>query len=618
MRGSKENNDTLSLWRRVARLSATDLGGAALIAILHALNRIGGTLLVLAGLLLAEIPWIAVNQPEHSDGFRLIQFHIVLTGALSIIAASTARRDAIISSPSLLMLGVNGWLGFLALASNDAQLYWPAALFVVSAVNFGYLLATDVKAEPEEAAAENAGDADDGLIPANFGVARDGGRLRGGLQSLGAIGLTVGLTFALLFFGGIYVLLLKAAIFDGDAISFARVMENLAHGAGGEAMAKAVITVVVLVIVYGGIFIIEAIVAALLKNKAAGSALDPDRDLTRAERAFAQDALGSLATYLDARRYKSSWRALYVVGVVGVIASFLAVPAAMMWAETVIFAALEPARAAGADPIFYSEPFWLGSMVGGFFAGALLFWSLYQVLGARHPEFGEYLFAKAGWNSMNNRPREPIELLQALVRHIRAKRIDIDDKFDPAAFLYSAFREPASIIYKATILSVVAAAALMAADVARYQLVDDESVAYSEYFRFASKRVEFADLDRVELRCMLFEPDDDGNVNLGVDYLLVEDGAFRIDLFVGSEEEPERLERLEALDAKLVSQGVEFARAESAGFLQGGKSSFISSCAQEIEARYSPQIAPRLIRLIRADRFADLKAPGDAELAPQN
>jgi len=415
----------------------------------------------------------------------------------------------------------------------------------------------------------------------------------------------VGLTAALIFFGAIYVQLLKAAIFDGSAVHIARVIDNLRAGAGDDVIARVAITIVASVVVYGFVFLTEILTNFLLKSRQTSRGIDVDRDLTHEERVYAQDSILQLADYLDARKYDGLWPALYAFGVVGVLASFLAVPAGLYWVESVVDAQLELQRAGGGDPIFYSGALYIGAIVGGFFAGALLFWSLYQFLGARTPTFGEYLFAKAGWNSANGRPRNPHELLWVLVRHIRGKLLDLDHPFDPAAFLYSAFRERESIIYKATALSLAAAAILFAADLARFEVVDDRGVSYSRYFQFASQRVEFSELDRVEVRCVLFSPDKKGKVNLGVSYILAKDGKFRIDLVDGTEGEAERLSRLEELDAELSALGVPIVRAKSAGLLQGKRSSFVASCREEINSRYRPDIAPRLINLLQVDRFAD-------------
>lgn len=576
---------------------------------LELLNALFGGALVLFGVLLAQQPWIEIAQPPNSDAFRLIQFHFLLTGGFALAGLKKEMRTGVLGSFAMLLLGANLWIAYFAVISGKAQLFWPVSFAAVSGINLAYLFATDTLKEEKVEEGESAEEFGDGLIPAAFGVSNSGAQFRGVLILLGWIALLIGLTVALIFFGSIYMTLLKAAIFDSNEISFAGVVENLRNGAGDDALARAVVAIAASVIVFGGMFLIEAIVSLLLRNKAASRGIDMDRDLTQEERVYAGESIRSLAEYLDRRSYGGLWPSLYAFGVGGMIVSFLAVPAGLYWAEWVADARLEPVRAGGAAPIFYSGATYLGGIVGGFFAGVLLFWSAFQFFGAHYPAFGEYLFAKAGWNSVNGRPRNPAEFLWVLVRHIRMGAIDVGKQFDPSAFLYAAFRERESIIYKSTALSVALAVVLTAADLARYEVVRDDGVSYSKYFRFASRNVNLAELDRVELRCFLFSPDKKGKVNLGVSYILVKDGEFRIDLLDGSERDPGRMTRLEALDARLSASGVEIRRARTAGFLQGAKSPFIAGCAPEIEARYDPQIAPRLIRLMQVERFTE---------APQN
>jgi len=569
---------------------------------LELLNALFGGALVLFGVLLAQQPWIEIAQPPNSDAFRLIQFHFLLTGGFVLIGLKKEMRTGVLGSFAMLLLGANLWIAYLALVSGKAQLLWPVAFAAVSGINLAYLFATDSLKEEKVKEDETAEEIGDGLIPANFGVANSGAQFRGALILLGWIALIIGLTAALFFFGSIYMTLLKAAIFDSSEISLAPIVENLKSGAGDDALARAVIAIAATIVVYGGMFLIEALVNFLLKSRQTSRGIDMDRSLTQEERVYAGESIRSLADYLDSRRYGGMWPSLYAFGVVGLILSFMAVPAGIALTERIADARLELVRAGGVEPIFYSGAIYLGGIVGGFFAGMLFFWSIIQFLGARYREFGEYLFAKAGWNSVNGRPRNPDEFLWVLVRHIRIGAIDIGKQFKPSAFLYAAFRERESLIYKSTALSVALAAVLTAADLARYEMVDESGVSYSKYFRFASRHVDLADLDRVELRCFLFSPDKKGKVNLGVSYILVKEGGFRIDLLDGAESDPARMTRLEALDARLSASGVKAGRARTAGFLQGDKPPFISSCAPEIEARYDPHIAPRLIRLLRAAR----------------
>jgi hypothetical protein len=282
-----------------------------------------------------------------------------------------------------------------------------------------------------------------------------------------------------------------------------------------------------------------------------------------------------------------------------VCASFAGAPLAIMGAERLAASFLESVRAG--DPIHLSAPLMAGGFIGGFFLGPLSVWALYQFLGARFGDFGEYLYAAAGWNSLNNRARTNEEMLLPLVRFVRAKTLDLRRRFDPEDFIHMAFRESEGLVYKSTLAACLFTIVAAAADIAYYQRVDDRGVSYAPYLTFTSKRVDLADLDRVELECALFGPDDEGEIGLRLAYALVEDSAFRINLLDGPPFDAGDLANLERLDAALGAAGRPIIRAERSGWRLFARKGFIDTCAQEITARYEPEIAARLIRLLRAD-----------------
>jgi len=580
--------------------------GVWLRAFLRLLNSALAIAMIVAGTALAYLPWINVAQAPGSDAFGLIQVHFLLTGAFSLWAVSSARRDGLIASFSLLMLGLNAWLAFLALIAPDKALLWAVIFAVVSAVNYGFLLVSDVKtAEPGESLAAppdpEAAD-DDGLVAPDYGAAKpiaSDGRAQAAVM---LIVLQIGLTLALLFFGALYGALLKEVIIERNEISVAKLIESLAGGAANEAL----IIIVVTVAAYGVLHAVAAIISWLIKNKDGRGPGAFDRLLSRAERDYISNARLALERYLEALTYKPLWRALYVAGVIGVIVSFTATPLAVVMLETMIDELLRRSGAAGGAALHYAGALYIGGVVGGFFAGGGLLWSLFQWLGARYPQFGEYLFAGAGWNSLNNRPRTLEELVFVLVRHVRAGLLDVQKPFEPFVFLVGSFRERESIVYKSTAWAVIATVFLAAADLTRFELVDERGVTYAHYLQMSSRRVEFSELDRIEVRCVLYRPDKQGRINLGLDYLLVKDGAFRIDLLSDFESDSGRLARLEALDAELARLGVSVMRAATAGFLQGERVSFIATCSEEISARFEAPVAARLGKLLRVATFAGM------------
>ncbi|HNS85716.1 MAG TPA: hypothetical protein PKH09_02365 [Parvularculaceae bacterium] len=589
---------------RKATLAATN--GGCLDTLIRYVNGLIGALLIGAGLFLSRVTWIDIVQTPESDAFRLIQFHFILTGALSLWSSSTDKRGSILASLSLLNLGANGWLAFLAIVARDPTLFWPMLFVAASGINFLYLLAADLNDETKASDIADD-DGDDDLVPSQLGAVSAGSTLGGIAPRVGAIVLYIAALFAFLFFGTIYAQLLKATIIDRSDISFEAVIANIRNGAANLALVQFAATAIVVAVLYGAIFLVEALINISRRNSQKSALADFNRDLDQRERFFIRDCLASLLAYLDHRSFDPKWGRLYAIGVVGVIASFIAVPWAAIMLEEIFGVLLEAQRIVGSDPVFYSGPLYIGAAIGGFFAGAGLFWSLYQYLGARFPAFGEYLFARAGWNSLEGRPRTPSELLQVIVRQVRSASLNPNETFDPFAFLTSAFRESEGLVYKATAWSVVATVILVAADIARFTVVDDAGVHYSKYLQLASHRVPFEEIDRIELRCVLFEPDDDGDINLGFDFILVKDGEFRIDLLRTEKDIGNQLARIEEIDSALLAAGTPVAIAQSGGFLRGDKSPFIPTCAEEIEARYDPDIAPRLTRLLRVEQFADAR-----------
>jgi len=582
------------------------IAGESVDALVKFVNGLFGASLVAAGLFLSQVPWIDIAQAPGSDAFGLIQFHFILTGAFSLWSALAKKRGSILASFSLLLLGANGWLAFLAIVARDPSLIWPMIFIGASGINYLYLLAADLKAQDEPAGIEAAvPDADADLVSPQFGVVTAGSAFGGIAPRVAAIVFVIAAMFAIIFFGTIYLQLLKAAIFDRNDISFDVVIENIRNGAADLALLKFGATAIVIAVLYGAIFSIEALIRISHKKKLETAGADFNRDLDRTERVFIRDAMNSLLGFLGEHAFDPKWGRLYGVGAVGVIASFLVTPLALIAIEEVADAALKSQRIVGGDPILYSGPLYVGAAIGGFLAGSGLFWSLYQYLGARHPEFGAHLFSQQGWNSLENRPRTSDELLLVLVRHVRNGRVKVNERFDPFAFLVSAFREHESVIYKMTTWFVAAAIGFTAADIARFMVVDAEGVHYSKYLQFASRRVAFADIDRVELRCRLFEPDDHGNVNLGVDYILVKDGEFKIDLFDTQTELEARLAPVEKIDEAIAAARVPINVAPTAGLLQGKKAPFSPNCAGEVAARYDPETAARLIRLMRVEQFAN-------------
>jgi hypothetical protein len=576
-------------------------------AVLRSINLALGAAMILLGLALPFAAFIDTGHAPETDAFRLIQFHCALTGAVSLLPRFWARRDILIVAPVLMLGGVNAWLGALASTAGDPQVLWSLALAASSAACLGYLFATDV-AMAEDTPPGAVPDANADLLAPDFGAGRTNSRGRAAVFAVALIVLYLSAVSVVFFFGGLYCELLKLALIERRAVNLSGVFENVAGGAGADFLLRMVVTAAVVAVVYGIVFLGEAVITSGAEKRLRDASADFSRDLSRAERIYLRDALEAIDRHLEQREFGRAWPALYAVGVTILIAMMIAGPFAVALVEGLIMDFLATDRAMGAEIIFYSDPFYIGGVIGGFFAGTLMIWSLFQRAGARRPAFGEYLYARTGWNSLNNGPRSPEQFLIDLVRFVRSHRLKLDAPFEPATFLAAAFREHERTVYRATAWAFLLTALAVGADVARFRLVDEYGVIYSNYLQFTTKRIDLADIDYVEVTCALLAPDDDDDVSLRVNYELVEQGTIRIDLLEGFERDTVILDRLIPLDARLAELAVLKKKADGVGWARNRRAGYVDACAEEIAARYDADIAARLTRLIRTD-IAETPAP---------
>ena len=575
--------------------------GGHVTPILRAASLLLGAGLVLLGLALPVAAFIDAGHAPGTDALLLIQAHCVLTGALALLPVVWTRRDIFTAAPAMLALGVNAWLGVLVVMAGDPRLYWSLSLAAASAISLAFLFATDAKADAGDAAGDDDAADEAGLVTPDFGARAAQSPLRRALFSIGLITLSLAVVSAILFFGGIYCQLLKFALIDRTEIDLAALAQNLSGGGASDFLLRVGATLVATAFVYGVLFLAEAAISSVMRKRDQERQADFDRDLSRAERIFLRDALAALLDFVARADLGRGWRGLYVGGVTAVVVMMIAAPLAVVFGEIAAMILLEPGRAGDAEVVFYSDPFLVGGVIGGFFAGTLSFWSLFQIIGARRPEFGAYLYAKTGWNSLSNGPRSPDQFMVDLARFVRGRRLDERAPFDPAAFLSAAFRDHERVVYAAMAWAFLVTAIGTVADVARFRLVDAEGVTYSNYLQFVRKRAALADIDRVDLTCALLAPDDDGDINFRVDYTIVEKGAFQINLLHKWKKDPEQLDRLLDFDARLKAAGVPAVRAESVGWGDKRRPGFIDTCAAEIGARYDADLAPRLIRLLGSE-----------------
>lgn len=141
---------------------------------------------------------------------------------------------------------------------------------------------------------------------------------------------------------------------------------------------------------------------------------------------------------------------------------------------------------------------------------------------------------------------------------------------------------------------------MFAADFAAFRLATKDAVLYSNYGQFVERRVELGDIDHVELGCVIVDPGERSE-RVKLLYVLVEEGAFRFDLLDGRYLAEGDFAGVEALDQRLADAGVTFFLAAKRDSLFPSGPGYVPNCAEEITARYEPEIAARLIRLLRAD-----------------
>ena len=553
--------------------------------------------LVIAGFVLTSIPWIEIAQPHGSDAFLLIQCHFILTGLVSIWGASVNERS-LVASFSLIAVGVNGWFTYLALTSGDVSLYWPIIFGFASAINLAYLLKTDIPEEPKQDIEQLAKKGELGLVTPGFGVVSAGAILTQGLKKIVGMMLVLFAVMLILTLGVIYFVLLQKAIFEKAAISFREVYIRFSGEVGKEILFETSLYIFIMAGVFGAYYLLEAFAHAMSRARDAKAVSDVDREFSLDERHYISDALAGLLVYLEGKKFPQRWRILYLVGWLFFFAAMLAAPFAVFILEAAAGGILAEVRGIDNNPLHYSGPFYFGGVSAAFILGPSLVWSLCQIAGSRFPGFAEYLYARVGWNSMRGGQRQPGDYLKSIARHVRTRRLNIDQPFAPGDFLTAAFREHEHVVHKVSVAFILLTAILTAADLARFELVDNRGVIYSKYFNFQTRYAPFKDIDRIEIRCVLYDPDDDGERKFGFEYILVKDGEFRINL-IKNEEFDGAFSRIEALDDQLSDLKIPVVPADNAGFILWTWPGVTPQCGDEIDERYEPGRATRLKKLLR-------------------
>ncbi len=574
---------------------------------IRGLNGLLGIVLIVAGLTLAHIPFIVIEQAPTSDSFRLLQFHFILTGVTSLLVARSRENARFVLLLAFYLAGINFWIGGCAIFAGQIEHLWTLIFSVVGSFNLGQLFTQPDDGAGEESASLNNGEndrVDEGLDdnedfyplirPDIWKIESPGA---GGLiKSIFGVALYISAVILIITLIFLYGKLLQMVIFDDAVISFARIGKSLI-----TAFSEQWPIIAAYVVVLGSVYIIQAIFTTFSAKSDLGQSDDVNRALNDQERRYLADGLQAILDYLKNKSFGVFPRIALVAFVALPITTMLAAPFLLYFFEEYMFTHAVAARLEGLNVLVQNGPAFFGGLAAAFFFGVAIGWATIQWIGGSHILLAQYLQAKAGWNSMSSSDRTAGDHLKILTRFVRLRRLDVKEEFLPGDFLYQAFRERAGLVYRTTMFLGLMTIIFTTADIRWFQIVHTEGIHYSRYLEPWETQVELGDVDRVELRCFRFDADDDEVAKLGVGYRLKKTGKFSVEVLWHEERTPEFLDRLDTLDASLQEAGVPFVRAPRAGILWGGKSGYLDDCGAQVLSDIEPPVAARLIKLLRAN-----------------
>jgi hypothetical protein len=563
---------------------------------LRALNASVGAAMVLIGLALPYAAFIDTGHAPGTDAFRLIQFHFMLTGAVSLWA-SAARARAALSAVLLVLAPLNIAMAPISYFAGGESRLW-LLLFVPAGLSAFILFLIDGQSKLTADVAALDAPLDD--LPAPDYAARpvEQGDAAGAVAN--AI-LVMAFGSVLAFAGGVYLDLVLAAMIYREPIDLAAAFSGAESGAFARLFEKLRIEIVSIVIGFAFLGAFGAIWSGMLRNRIDAVAPDFDRALSQRERVHLRDAYQALAARFGEAAPSSRQQFYGVLATLALSALPFVLMLSAFGAEARLLDKIGARRADVPDFVAYEGGPLIASSVLGFAALPILFGVL-QFAGARWPAFGCRLYVHVGWNNfaLFNRRSAP-SLIYEAARQVRRRSIATERPFDIDEFITAAIREFQSLYYKTALAAAGAVCFLFAADLAFYRLATTDAVAYSNYGVFVEGRVPIDEIDRVELGCAIVDPGEPYE-RVKLRYVLVEEGAFRFDLLDDRRLAEGHFSAVEALDQRLADAGVTFflaARDDNSLFSTGP--GYIDDCNERITARYEPDIAARLIRLLRAD-----------------
>jgi len=561
-----------------------------------AINALGGIACILIGLFLEQIDSIHVVQPSGSDSFALIQAHWIAVGLVSLIVSVNKSASQFWASLLLVWLMLNGWLGGKALLVGDPKFSWVLAFPILSFLNWFQLLAQDESSdESNEAKSDDTEKAEnEPLIPADYyelkslsPVAAVTGVLR--------IGVVVALQIILLVLFFFYGSLMVQVIFEGANIDFARIPDVL-----GGVFWKILYIPVIIILVYSVVFLFQIVIERMAVGAGPTTGEDVNRPLSMQEMTFIKKSLEPIDEYISNTSFPAIYGWFFWPSIVVMIGCMIGLPTFVALLEEEFFNAVDMSGIPEESVISSLGPAYLGGVIFSFLFGVAAYWAALHWLGARFRNFGEYLHMRWGWNSMSSDARPLEAYAKIFTRFVRKRRYDLDQQVDPQQFIHDAYDEINGLIYKTTIMLGIASVLFTALDVNWRRVVHTDGLHYSPYLDWRSYDLTLDEIVGVELRCFLYEEGDNGEREPGVGYDVVFSNGMRGYLLDG-ELNDARLDTVEAMDAKLRSQGVPYSKAERAGaVILRGIDGYWPDCEERVLQKFDADIRSRVGALLDA------------------
>lgn len=254
---------------------------------LRAFNAAFGAAMVLLGLALPYAFFIDTGHAPATDAFRLIQFHFVLTGAVSLLAA--AGRVAAVTAVIWLMIAANGVVAALAF---EQGVFWPLLL---AAASGAAVLAPGAGGAPNPFEFYRALDPPAGDLPPPDYAARPEAADHGAaLAAVANIAIFTALGSFVAFAGGAYIDLLIEAAVMRQPIDLEAALQNLDEGAVAGAVARLRLEIILGAAAIAVIAALGALWGRMLRERIDAVAPDFDRALSPRERSYIAAAFSAL------------------------------------------------------------------------------------------------------------------------------------------------------------------------------------------------------------------------------------------------------------------------------------------------------------------------------------